>query len=67
MADGFLSFFFGQLKLKDTFCVFLCVRCSLNILAAFECIIENGVLRLLVQEFFFKHNSNACIKLSFFP
>lgn len=31
----FLSFF-CRLKLKDTFCVFLYVLCSLNILAAFE-------------------------------
>lgn len=57
MADDFLSF--CQLKLKDTFCVSLSVLCSLNILAAFECIIENGVLGVLVQEFFFKHNRNA--------
>ncbi len=60
MADNFLSLF-CQLKLKDTFCVFLCALSSHNILAAFECIIENGALRLLVQEFFFKHISNACI------
>lgn len=68
MADDFLSFFLVQLNLKrHLLCFPVCALCSLHILAAFECIIENGVLRLLVQEFFFKHNLNACVVLCFFP